>query len=66
MNFYMLSNLKRTGRHVLIAFTMNREGQETGLNTVMPLLLHKVNTVIKTRVKPPDVPNPNSLPLQAH
>lgn len=43
---YMRSNLNRTSRHVLIVYATNREGREMGLNTVMPLLLRKVNKLI--------------------
>lgn len=32
-----------------------------GLNTVIPLLLHKVNKMIKMEAKPSDVPNPKPL-----
>lgn len=61
MNLCTLSNLNRTSRHVLITYTANRDGQEMGLNTVMPLLLHKVNKMIKMEVKPPAVPKPKPL-----
>lgn len=32
-----------------------------GLNTVMPLLLHKVNKIIKMEAKSSEVPNPEPL-----
>lgn len=61
MNLYMHSNLNRTSRHVLTICTTNREGQETGLNTVMPLLLDEVNEMIKMEAKSSDAPNPKPL-----
>lgn len=58
---YMRSNLNRTSRHVLIVYATNREGREMGLNTVMPLLLRKVNKliwkIIKMEAKSSDMPN---------
>lgn len=61
MNLYMHSNLNRTSRHVLIVHTTNREDQEMGLNTVMPLLLHKVNKIMKMEAKSSEVPNSEPL-----
>lgn len=61
MNLRTLSDFNRTSRHILIACMTNREGQEIGLNTVMALLLHKVNKMIKMEVKPPAVPKTKPL-----
>lgn len=51
MNLYVQSNLNRTSRHALIVYATNREGQEMGLNTVTPLLLRKVNKIIRKIIK---------------
>lgn len=61
MTLYTHYNLNRTSRHVLIVHPTNREGQEMGLNIVMPLLLHKVNKIIKMEAKSSDAPNPEPL-----
>lgn len=49
MNFYMLSNLKRTSRHVLIACATNREGQEMGLNNYDPPIIAQSQRSDKNR-----------------
>lgn len=59
----MHSNLNRTRGHVLIVHTTNREGQEIRLNTVMPLLLHKVNKIIKMEAESSEAPDPKPLLL---
>lgn len=49
MNFYTLSNLKRTSRHVLIACATNREGQEMGLNNYDPPIIAQSQRSDKNR-----------------